>query len=299
MHGLDVSAGFAAYMWTLFSGTGSPFDDGLVFQGTTPSWASSPAAVVIPSMLRNRLVQRKDVVDSPPRSLGRNGRDVTPPKRLNPPAKPMGSKDPEIVPQASRHSAGSKAPPAPRADSRRAGPTHVYRLTHTAAPSTPLTPYRARAPPSYSIEVAETPAEVFTWLEFGRRPFLVPDADFGADLVFCLRAAGVGTLLVALVIDSCAAGPDLGSFYRNFPDQQQKLLSVLQNATPAPADAKKDRSQPLQVNLLRVFCFEKPAQPPAPSDSPIATLDIEKMLARKHIPELSFSDLDRIVWDRL
>ncbi|EJD46458.1 hypothetical protein AURDEDRAFT_123937 [Auricularia subglabra TFB-10046 SS5] len=292
MHGLDVAAGFAAYMWTIFSGTGSPCKDSFVFHGPTPSWAASPAAVVLPSQLRNSSAQRKGIVASPPRSIARICRDVTQPTRLNLPAKVARSKGPGVVPQASRHSAGSNASPS----ARRAGPSPVSQPTHIASPRP--SPSLARPQLGYSIEVAQTPAEVFAWLESGRRPFLVPDADFDADLVFCLRAATVGTLLVALVTDPSAAGPEIGSFYKNFPDQQQKLLSILQDATPAPPEAKQDQPLPLQLNLLRVFCFAQPGQTSAPSDPPVATLDIEKLLSRKHAPELSFSTLDRIVWGR-
>ncbi|EJD46490.1 hypothetical protein AURDEDRAFT_164320 [Auricularia subglabra TFB-10046 SS5] len=160
-------------------------------------------------------------------------------------------------------------------------------------------------PTEHSVTVARKPADVFEWLRAGRSAFLIPDADFGTDLLFCLAVNGVGTLLVTLFTEpfnaerprrvSTVSPKGISSFYAH---NRKSLISVLREAPPLPFDLGSKRRKPqfLRLNVLRLLCFARAGEPEQPYNPPVSTLATEALLKLKPAPELSFSTLDDIIW---
>ncbi|EJD46501.1 hypothetical protein AURDEDRAFT_144635 [Auricularia subglabra TFB-10046 SS5] len=224
VRGIDIAAGLASYLWTMFSDSGSELSSYVAFQGqVTPFWRSNRARLVLPARL----------------SAGTADADV---------------------------------------------------------------------PTEHSVTVARKPDDVFEWLRAGRSAFLIPDAGFGADLLFCLAVDGVGTLLVTVFAEpfnaerprrvSTVSPKGISSFYAHSRENRRSLMSILREARPVPFDlgSKRRKPQSLRLNVLRVLCFARAAEPEQPYNPPVVTLDMDALLKLKHAPELSFSTLDDIVW---
>lgn len=81
------------------------------------------------------------------------------------------------------------------------------------------------ASPQSLTRVASTPAEVFDWLNTASHPFLIPDSELGADLLFMLELYDESAVLVCVhadVFTSVRARRDIrvsptspGEFYKN------------------------------------------------------------------------------------
>ncbi|EJD46465.1 hypothetical protein AURDEDRAFT_164296 [Auricularia subglabra TFB-10046 SS5] len=163
-------------------------------------------------------------------------------------------------------------------------------------------------PSSHSVSAARFPDEVLEWLRTGESAFLIPDAAFGADLLFWLQVQDAGTLLVALTTDPFAAArphrvptvspKDPSSFYAESPEHQERLGTFLRSLPSIPFDTPTARrpAQRLALNVLRVLCVARATKRSKPYNPPVATLDARTLLTVEHAPELEISTLDDIVF---
>lgn len=164
-------------------------------------------------------------------------------------------------------------------------------------------------PADHGVSATLSPDEVLEWLRAGTSPFFIPDAAFGADLLFWLDVGDAGKLLVALTTDPFSAArphrvqtvspKDPSSFYAESPAHREQLLAFLRSLPSIPFDVGSARrpAQRLTLNVLRVLCVARACKRSKPYNPPVATLDMGALLTLEHAPELDISVLDDIVWE--
>ncbi|KZV99185.1 hypothetical protein EXIGLDRAFT_831736 [Exidia glandulosa HHB12029] len=115
------------------------------------------------------------------------------------------------------------------------------------------------------VQHAKTPAGVFAWFQRPIWPFLIPDPNFGADML-CLLSIGSLRLLVCFYTDhgslaslrfkSHVVLPQPERFYEKDAESQMRLRKILSSFSPVQYPTKSGRRlQQAKYSVLRVVCF--------------------------------------------
>ncbi|KZW00180.1 hypothetical protein EXIGLDRAFT_762042 [Exidia glandulosa HHB12029] len=175
--------------------------------------------------------------------------------------------------------------------------------------------------PASLLQIADSPSDVFEWLHNAETPFLIPDDDFGADLLFMLNLFG-GTQVLVVVhtqfsemrrtrrdLRVVPTRPD--ELYKDSPgnnqkfmDINQKFMDILAKLPPLPlgsrkrargADTAKERYAHLP--LLRLLCFAQPWRVDEVYDPPVASVNFRRLLQLPPPAEINMADVERRILD--
>ncbi|KZW01020.1 hypothetical protein EXIGLDRAFT_720066 [Exidia glandulosa HHB12029] len=171
----------------------------------------------------------------------------------------------------------------------------------------PFAPLTAR--PESLLSVAETSDDVFKWLNDASRPFLVPDEDFGAELLFMLDLHGDAQALVTVHTkfseakrtrrDLRAVPPRPHEFYKKSPEDNQRLMDILAKLPPLPIGSRKrtrgsdaTKVRHARLPLLRLLCFTEPWRSHEAYDPPVASVNFGRLLQLPPPVEFNMSDVE-------
>lgn len=196
---------------------------------------------------------------------------------------------PEDVSLAAALDFGGRAPPWAHGAAR-------LLLPQLARRRTPFAPYTYST--DTSIQMAESPDDVFHWLDGAARPLLIPDAAFGAALLCVVGLAGGQKLLLAVDARVLRAEPGAAlrtrhlvplradEFYREDAESRARLFSALARFAPTPA-----AGSPSKYNMLQLQCFARPYRAGTSYDPPAATLDAAFLLRQPRPTEFEMAQV--------
>ncbi|KZW00139.1 hypothetical protein EXIGLDRAFT_762003 [Exidia glandulosa HHB12029] len=173
----------------------------------------------------------------------------------------------------------------------------------------PFVPLTAR-PESLLLHVVETSDDVFKWLNDASEPFLIPDKDFGAELLFMLDLHGDAQVLVTVHTkfsevkrtrrDLRAVPPRPEEFYRKSPEDNQRLMDILAKLPPLPIGSRKrtrgsdaTKVRHARLPLLRLLCFAGPWRSHEAYDPPVASVNFGRLLQLPPPVEFNMSDVEK------
>ncbi|EJD34900.1 hypothetical protein AURDEDRAFT_188887 [Auricularia subglabra TFB-10046 SS5] len=165
------------------------------------------------------------------------------------------------------------------------------------------------------VHCAQTPTDVFDWMARASKPFLIPDALFGADMLFMVEVDGAYNVLVCVHADAfhssrarrhvrvVPSSPD--EFYKAEPDTQARLLTVLKSLPRLPLDeghagGRRTKARPryAKYSTLHLFCFDTPFRDEE-YNPPAANVNFNYLLQLPRPSELSFSSLCASISDMI
>ncbi|KZW01004.1 hypothetical protein EXIGLDRAFT_830417 [Exidia glandulosa HHB12029] len=161
-------------------------------------------------------------------------------------------------------------------------------------------------PPEGLIRSATSPQDVLDWLHTGSHPFIIPDVDFGADLLFVMQIHSQGYILVCVHTkfmepvrgrrDLRAVPRDPGTFYNNVPEAQERFLSAL-NKFPQLQLGSRKRARGAEDPLARyarfptlsLLCFKEPWRANESYDPPVASVNFTRLLQLRRPVEVDIA----------
>ncbi|KZW01016.1 hypothetical protein EXIGLDRAFT_830423 [Exidia glandulosa HHB12029] len=169
-------------------------------------------------------------------------------------------------------------------------------------------------PPTSLFRIVDTPADVLDWLDHADKPFLIPDEDFGAELLFMLHLHGGAQVLVLVHTrfsetkrarrDSRVVPTRPDELYKNSPDNHRKLMDMLAKLPPLPLGSRKrargsdtTKERYAQLPLLRLLCFAQPWRVDEAYDPPVASLNFRRMLQLPPPEEIKLADVEKRILD--
>ncbi|EJD43855.1 hypothetical protein AURDEDRAFT_167238 [Auricularia subglabra TFB-10046 SS5] len=163
------------------------------------------------------------------------------------------------------------------------------------------------------IHCAACPADVFQWFQRAPQPFLIPDPEFGADLVFILEVHGGCNVLACVHTEPFSAfrgrrqnrvvPPDHESLYKREPEARAELLGLLKSLPPLPLDIDRPAGKPkpakssckfAKFSSLHLLCFERPFRDEA-YDPPAVNINFDYLLQLPRPHEVSPGSINAVV----
>ncbi|KZW00137.1 hypothetical protein EXIGLDRAFT_722713 [Exidia glandulosa HHB12029] len=170
------------------------------------------------------------------------------------------------------------------------------------------------ARPPCLVAVANTSDDVFRWLHDASSPFMIPDNDFGAELLFMLNLHGDCQVLVTVHTQFLHAKrtrrdlrlvptrPD--ELYKSSPEDREKLMTVLAKIPPLPIGSRKrvrgsdnTKTRYAQLPLMRLLCFGQPWRVDEAYDPPVASVNFRRLLELPPPREIDVANLEKRILD--
>ncbi|EJD42107.1 hypothetical protein AURDEDRAFT_186239 [Auricularia subglabra TFB-10046 SS5] len=147
--------------------------------------------------------------------------------------------------------------------------------------------FQTRAFPSEAcLQVASSPDDVFRWFDDASRPFIIPDADCGPDLMFAVELGDAGRVLVCVHTRPLHATRSRRAtkavpmhpkeFYKQVPAARERFLSYLAlfQSRPSPSRGSK---VPSKFNTIHLLCFAEPYRSGESYDPPVAVINFGRL----------------------
>ncbi|KAH7107103.1 hypothetical protein BKA62DRAFT_668141 [Auriculariales sp. MPI-PUGE-AT-0066] len=164
---------------------------------------------------------------------------------------------------------------------------------------------RIKHPVAFSITAANCPEDVLHWMRGSDHPFLIPDDDLGADLLFFLRLKQVNLGPTAIILVTLQLSKSSrftrhpativpiqpSMFYLNATHHRNTIMKTIKSLPNLPTNL--NRAGSYSYSMLRIINCAKPFRPPTGREPPVACLQVDALLQGSHEPELDASYLQR------